>query len=207
MAGAASSARSAANGSVANPRSGIACDASRAAPAGGGKKKIDLANIGTVQVLDLLGPTDRVTGTGVIDGEVALRADGDGLWIHRGEFHARTPGTLQVTDTKLRERVAAKLKEVPGDPWALGAMAELKAHAGEYGEAVALLSQARAKNPDDEFIRTTEAGGMTAHHAHELPSLLDDFDILAHEEVNRQGSIGRGIAKWWHVHHVIARKK
>ena len=33
---------------------------SMSAPAGGGKKKIDLANIGTVQVLDLLGPTDEL---------------------------------------------------------------------------------------------------------------------------------------------------
>ena len=61
--------------------------------------------------------------------------------------------------------------------------------------------------PDDEFIRTTAQGAMSSHQANELPALLDGFDLLTHEEVNRQGSIGRGIAKWWQVHHVIARKK
>ena len=60
-----------------------------------------------IRLADLLGPTKRMSGTGVIDGEVALRADGDGVSIKRGEFHARTPGTLQVTDAALRDRVAA----------------------------------------------------------------------------------------------------
>jgi hypothetical protein len=60
-----------------------------------------------LRLADLLGPTKRVTGTGLIDGEISMRVDGAGLWVERGQFAARAPGTLQVTDTALRDRVAA----------------------------------------------------------------------------------------------------
>ncbi len=60
--------------------------------------------------------------------------------------------------------------------------------------------------PDDEFIKTAAAHTMTAHDANAVDALLAGFEILQREEVNRSGQIGRGQAKWWHVHHVIARK-
>ena len=61
--------------------------------------------------------------------------------------------------------------------------------------------------PDDEFLR--ESGGelMTSHTASDVDTLLCDFDILSREEVNREGHLGRGKKKWWHVHHVIARRR
>ena len=92
------------------------------------------------------------------------------LICYRDEIISHGIGGLAVFPMAgpLSERVAAKLKEAPGDPWALGAMAELKAHAGEYGEAVALLSQARAKNPDDQYIR-----GLLVQNL--MNALRDDF--------------------------------
>jgi len=60
-----------------------------------------------IRLSDLLGPSKRMTGTGLVDGGVALRADREGVWIQRGEFHARTPGTLQITDGKTRDKIAA----------------------------------------------------------------------------------------------------
>ena len=59
---------------------------------------------------------------------------------------------------------------------------------------------------DDEFIHQAAEGTMTSHTATEVRALLQDFDILTHDEVNRAGHIGRGQPKWWHVHHVIATK-
>ena len=60
-----------------------------------------------LRIGDLLIPSKRVSGTGFIDGEIALRADAGGLWIQRGELHARTPGTLQITDAAWRAAVAS----------------------------------------------------------------------------------------------------
>ena len=61
--------------------------------------------------------------------------------------------------------------------------------------------------PDDEFIRTAAPGTMTSHTASDVARLLEGFSVLHHEEVNREGNIGRGRVKWWHVHHVIARRR
>ena len=61
--------------------------------------------------------------------------------------------------------------------------------------------------PDDEFIRGAEPDTMTSHRADELDALLAGLEILHREEVNRAGNIGRGRPKWWHVHHVIARRE
>ncbi len=55
----------------------------------------------------LLQPTRRVTGTGVLDGYLALRFDGDELLIDRGELKARQSGTIRVSDPGLRKRVGA----------------------------------------------------------------------------------------------------
>ncbi len=67
-----------------------------------------------LRIGELLSPTKRVTGTGLVDGEIALRADAGGLWIQRGELHARTAGTLQVTDADWRASVAAiKTSRIP----------------------------------------------------------------------------------------------
>lgn len=61
--------------------------------------------------------------------------------------------------------------------------------------------------PNDEFVRTSRPEAMTSHGAHEVRALFDGFEIILHEEVDRQGAVGRGVPKWWHVHHVIARKR
>lgn len=60
---------------------------------------------------------------------------------------------------------------------------------------------------DDQFIREARAGEMTSHDRASLSTLLDGFEILRYEEVNRAGNVGRGVAKWWHVHHVTAMKR
>jgi tellurite methyltransferase len=60
--------------------------------------------------------------------------------------------------------------------------------------------------PEDEFIRTSPTSAMTAHTASDIPGLFDGFELLEHEEVNREGRVGRGRSKWWHVHHVVARR-
>ena len=60
--------------------------------------------------------------------------------------------------------------------------------------------------PDDEFIRTSPAGSMSCQTAAEVTDLLAGLEILGREEVNRSGFIGKGRAKWWHVHHIVARK-
>lgn len=60
--------------------------------------------------------------------------------------------------------------------------------------------------PDDSFLAESPPGSMNSHPPSELQSLFAGFEILEREEVNRAGLIGRGEAKWWHVHHVIARR-
>jgi SAM-dependent methyltransferase len=60
---------------------------------------------------------------------------------------------------------------------------------------------------DDEFRRTSPAGSLSTHAREDVERLLAGFEVLAHDEVNREGRMGRGRAKWWHVHHVIARRR
>lgn len=60
--------------------------------------------------------------------------------------------------------------------------------------------------PDDEFVRESPSGSMTCHDAEAVRRLLARFEIVLHQEVNRSGSIGKGRAKWWHVHHIVARR-
>ena len=59
--------------------------------------------------------------------------------------------------------------------------------------------------PHDEFIRSAAAGTMSSHNRGDLDRLLAPFEVLELEEVNRQGRIGKGRDKWWHVFHVMAR--
>lgn len=58
---------------------------------------------------------------------------------------------------------------------------------------------------EDEFIRSAEAGTMSSHDRADLDRMLQPFEVLEIEEVNRQGRIGKGREKWWHVFHVTAR--
>jgi len=60
--------------------------------------------------------------------------------------------------------------------------------------------------PNDEFIRGAAHGEMTSHRSAEIDQLFAGWNVLLREEVNREGAIGRGKAKWWHVHHVVAVK-
>lgn len=60
--------------------------------------------------------------------------------------------------------------------------------------------------PQDEFIRSAATGTMSCHDRADLERMLEPFEILEIEEVNRQGKIGRGREKWWHVFHVTARR-
>lgn len=60
---------------------------------------------------------------------------------------------------------------------------------------------------DDEFIRSAEAGTMSCHDRADLDRLLAPFEVVEIEEINRQGRIGKGRDKWWHVFHVTARRR
>lgn len=61
--------------------------------------------------------------------------------------------------------------------------------------------------PDDQFVREAAPGAMTSHTASDLDGLLAPFELVHREEVRRDGRIGRGRPKFWHVHHVIARNR
>lgn len=60
--------------------------------------------------------------------------------------------------------------------------------------------------PNDEFVRASPPGTMSCHDAAAVKALLRGLEVLEHEEVNRSGFIGAGKPKWWHVHHIVARK-
>lgn len=60
--------------------------------------------------------------------------------------------------------------------------------------------------PDDEFVRTSPAGAMTAHGMDDLPRLFERCRIIHHEQVNRAGHTAPGTPKHWHVHHLIAQR-
>ncbi len=60
--------------------------------------------------------------------------------------------------------------------------------------------------PNDEFVRTSPAGALTAHGADEVRRLLHGFEILVHEEIDRPGETAAGVPKYWHVHHLIAAR-
>ncbi len=61
--------------------------------------------------------------------------------------------------------------------------------------------------PDDSFLAESPEGSMNCHDSAGIERLFRDFDIIHREEVNRAGSIGRGQPKWWHVHHILARRR
>lgn len=61
--------------------------------------------------------------------------------------------------------------------------------------------------PHDEFLQSSPAGSLSVHDRDEVLGLLAGMEVLAHDEVRRDGRMGRGRAKHWHVHHVIARAK
>ncbi|MFM1867833.1 MAG: hypothetical protein RL591_1241 [Planctomycetota bacterium] len=61
--------------------------------------------------------------------------------------------------------------------------------------------------PNDEFIRTSKLGEMSSHTRDELDRLFADWDVVEREEVDRQGAVGRGVPKWWHVHHIVAKRR
>jgi hypothetical protein len=59
-----------------------------------------------LQLAKLLKPTEHVTGSGLVDGTIALRVDNRGWTLEHGELHARQPGTLQLTNPAWRVRAA-----------------------------------------------------------------------------------------------------
>jgi hypothetical protein len=62
--------------------------------------------------------------------------------------------------------------------------------------------------PDDQFVREAAPGAMTSHTREEVDAILRANALVAlhSEEARRDGKIGRGRSKFWHVHHVIARR-
>lgn len=60
--------------------------------------------------------------------------------------------------------------------------------------------------PQDEFVLKSPPGSMAAHDSAAVRRLLAGFDLLVHEEVERDGRTAPDSPKHWHVHHVIARR-
>ncbi|MFQ3667280.1 MAG: class I SAM-dependent methyltransferase [Fimbriimonadaceae bacterium] len=48
---------------------------------------------------------------------------------------------------------------------------------------------------------------ITRHTRDEVESLLSDFDVLHLEEVEREGTVASGSPKYWHVFHIVARRR
>jgi hypothetical protein len=61
--------------------------------------------------------------------------------------------------------------------------------------------------PNDEFVRAASPSDMTSHTAAEITAIFQDWQVIEREEVDRDGCIGRGAPKHWHVHHVVALKR
>lgn len=61
--------------------------------------------------------------------------------------------------------------------------------------------------PNDEFVRAASPSDMTSHTAAEITAIFQDWEVIEREEVDRDGCIGRGASKHWHVHHVVALKR
>lgn len=55
---------------------------------------------------------------------------------------------------------------------------------------------------NDEWV----ARGYSAHTTEQVHALLEDFDELYFEEVERDGETAQRTPKHWHVFHVVARK-
>jgi hypothetical protein len=81
-----------------------------------------------LSLAELLRPTKHMTGTGLVDGRVALRVDAMGWSLHDGELHARAPGALRVGDARalqmqspfaLQTRVANALTDFQYDALSL----------------------------------------------------------------------------------------
>lgn len=57
--------------------------------------------------------------------------------------------------------------------------------------------------PNDDWA---SRGGLS-HDRAEVEDLSAGYEVLHHEEVERDGKTAWGESKHWHVHHVIARKR
>lgn len=56
--------------------------------------------------------------------------------------------------------------------------------------------------PNDDWA----SRGCVAHSGEEIDQLLQGYEVLHHETVERDGKTAWGESKHWHVHHVIARR-
>jgi hypothetical protein len=59
-----------------------------------------------LELAALAEPTEHVTGTGLVDGELSFQLADSGVAVRRASLRARRGGTLQIRDSKLRERLA-----------------------------------------------------------------------------------------------------
>ena len=160
------------------------------------------------EVVSLLGLGFRV---------VAIDPYAEMIELTRQAVHAECPRLmpmLELHQTTL-ERFAPTLQSAQFDVVHAGFVFPFIA-AADFGGAfqdtarsmkVGARLVAQFFGPDDQFIREARAGVMTSHDRESLAKLLADFEILRHDEVNRAGHVGRGVAKWWHVHHVTAQKR
>jgi SAM-dependent methyltransferase len=61
--------------------------------------------------------------------------------------------------------------------------------------------------PAEPIVLDAPAGSATSHSVDAVKALLETFDTLHFEEVDRAGHNAYGEPKHWHVMHVVARKR
>ena len=57
--------------------------------------------------------------------------------------------------------------------------------------------------PNDEWANS---GDVSVLETKDIARLLETFEVLDWEEVDRPGRTAWGVAKHWHIHHIIARR-
>ncbi len=170
---------------------------SMAMPCGGGKRKIDLANIGTVQVLDLLSPLDEfgavavdssshvVVDLGPVEKKMAFRNKimqidslGGGIFI----YEALSTATKMLLSAKAATRHIILFADA-SDSEEPGAYKELLAQASQANITVSVIGLGGPDDCDAELLRDiARRGGGTCtftSDATQIPRLFaqDTFSV------------------------------
>lgn len=126
-----------------------------------------------LELARLLAPTKRVTGSGVIDGELALHVDSKGWSLLHGELHARSSGALVVRDAKWRKLVATPGSQLAVQTRVINALtdfeysaltAELAPPGSEKDVRVSLRGRGRTNHQElDIALRARGVRDIAAH--------------------------------------------
>jgi hypothetical protein len=125
-----------------------------------------------LQLGTLLAPTARATGTGRIDGELAMHVDGTGWSITSADLHAREKGAIQIADAAWRDKVSHA-----ETPFAVHAQVANALTDFEFAELSARLAPAG----DDQELRFVARGrGRRNHQELDLAIAVHGVRALTH---------------------------